>query len=121
MLSDDNGFPSTDDENPSYLGDYSAHMEELFEGDEAESIPPGEETDEDEADFIYSGVDADASSVSYKAQLRDVLGQDHEDGSESDALEVEKSLVLENTEEYSYHNDTTMVGRCHLYQNLSNV
>ena len=122
MLSDDNGFPTTDDENPStYLGDYSAHMEELFEGDEAESNPPGEETDEDEADFIYSGVDADTSSVSYKAQLRDVLGQDHEDGSESDALEVEKSLVLENAEEYSHHSDKTMVGRCHLYQNLSDV
>lgn len=116
MLSDDNSFPTTDDQNPlTYPGDYSAHMEELFEGDETGSNPSGEETDEDEADFIYSGVDADASSVSYKAQLRDVLGQDHEDGSEFDALEVEKSLVLENAEDYSHHSDKTMVGRCHLY------
>jgi hypothetical protein len=116
MLSDDNGFPTTDDESPlTYPGDYSAHMEELFEGDETGSNPPGEETDEDEADFIYSGVDADASSASYRAQLRDVLGQDHEDGSESDALEVEKSLVLENAEEYSHHSDKTMVGGCHFY------
>jgi len=114
MLSDDNDFRATDNENPfTYHGDYSAHMEELFEGDETGSNPPGEETDEDEVDFLYSGVDADTSSMSYKVQLRDLLGQDHEDSSESDALEVEKSLVLENAEEYSHSTDKNMVGRCH--------
>jgi len=110
MFSDDEGLPSIDNDDPlTHPGDYSTHMEELFEGDDTESNPPGEESEEDEADFLYSGVDADSSLTSYKAQLHDVLGQDHEDGNESDVLQVGKSLVLENAEEYSHPSDKTMV------------
>ena len=80
-------------------GDYSAHMEELFEGEEDGSVnghKHGSDDDEEEEEgFLYSGVDADAS-VGYKDQLRDVLGQDHEEDEDDDVLEVERSLILEN-------------------------
>ncbi|KAF9529342.1 Golgi CORVET complex core vacuolar protein 8-domain-containing protein [Crepidotus variabilis] len=90
-------------------GDYSTQMDELFDGedDRDEDMGPKmkfgddeevEEDDDDEDGFMYEGVDADAS-ISYKEQLRDVLGQDHEESEEDDAdevLEVERSLIYEN-------------------------
>ena len=77
-------------------GDYSTRMEEfLNDGDvssEFREHDDEDEEDEEEEAFIYTGMDADDVPIGYKAQLRDVLGADHEDESEA---EVEKSLIIE--------------------------
>lgn len=89
---------SSDDEDVefTYPGDYSTHMQELFDGEE----PAGEdEEEEEEESFIYNGIDAD-TSASYKDQLRDVLDQDQDETeSDNDVLEVEKSLINELQDE----------------------
>lgn len=71
-------------------GDYSTRFEELMSDEEHGSDHAG--SDDDEEGFVYNGVDAEQGG-SYKDQLRDVLGPDHEeDGSEE---EVERSLMQE--------------------------
>lgn len=92
-----------DDAEFTYPGDYSSHMEELFDGEEPADEERSElHDDEEEEDggFIYDGVDAD-TSIGYKAQLREVLGQDHdEEESEADVLDVERSLAHDTQDEY---------------------
>jgi len=87
---------SNDEPDLSYAGDYSSHMEELFDED-AEGSFHGSDPDEDEESFIYNGADVDDTPAGYQERLLDVLGSDHneDDGSEldSDVLEVETSLV----------------------------
>ena len=81
---------SSDDEDIefTYPGDYSTHMEELFDGENS-----ADEEEEEEEVFVYNGVDVD-TSTSYTTQLRDVLDQDHDETeSDNDVLEVEKSLI----------------------------
>lgn len=75
-------------------GDYSARLEELMsdmeDGDSHDGqVDDGD--DDEEGGFVYSGVDA-APSGGYRAQLRDVLGPDHEDD-ELEEHEVEQSLL----------------------------
>ncbi|THU95630.1 hypothetical protein K435DRAFT_723399 [Dendrothele bispora CBS 962.96] len=86
------------DEHP---GDYSTRMEELFEDEEdgPNAHIDGDDS-EDEEGFIYTGADADVSITSYRDQLRDVLGPEHEEEADSvvDAREVEKSLIVEHEE-----------------------
>ena len=98
------GFSEHDeDEEDTHEGDYSTRMEELFD-DENEG-EAGDEDEEDEEGFVYTGQDADESTGDYRAQLRDVLGPDaeEEEESETEELEVERSLlhdrdVVENSE-----------------------
>lgn len=77
-------------------GDYSTRMEELFEEGDDDS----EAHEEDEDDFVYTGMDAaDTSTSTYRDQLGDVLGsedEEEEDGDEdqTEELEVEKSLEV---------------------------
>ncbi|GJE92724.1 WD40 and Vps8 domain-containing protein [Phanerochaete sordida] len=77
-----------------HLGDYSTRLEELMSDDEP-SDDRGQE-DEDEEDegegFFYNGVDAEPSGT-YREQLRDVLGPDHEDDDASDPLEVRQDVL----------------------------
>ncbi|KDR75859.1 hypothetical protein GALMADRAFT_509680 [Galerina marginata CBS 339.88] len=87
-----------------HTGDYSSHMEELFEGEDVDSTTQEDESDDEEG-FLYSGIDAE-TPTSYKAQMRDLLGQDHEDDeSQADVLEVEKSLTSEDAESTSHLSD----------------
>ena len=91
---------------PGAVGDYSTQMEELFDGDEDTGLDEeGHKSDDEdkEGGFFYDGIDAD-TSTRYKEQLRDVLGQDHEEDEEE---EVECSLVLENG--HVYHDDEPLV------------
>lgn len=108
--------PSGDEEDdaeftyPGAVGDYSTQMEALFDGDEDSGLygERHKSDDEDkEEEFFYDGIDAD-TSTSYKEQLRDVLGQDHEEE------EVERSLVLEN--EYFSHEDDEPLVCCHVFK-----
>ncbi|KAG5650521.1 hypothetical protein H0H81_011939 [Sphagnurus paluster] len=77
-------------------GDYSTRMEELF-ADGEEDVVELEDEDEDEEGFLYTGIDAADTPVGYKDQLRDVLGAELTDD-EMDAHEVERSLVLDDSE-----------------------
>ncbi|KAK2463245.1 hypothetical protein APHAL10511_004900 [Amanita phalloides] len=60
FMSDDDDIPDSD-----HPGDYSTRMGELFDD---------EDTDPEE--FVYTGVDADTSTIGYHDQLRDILGQE---------------------------------------------
>ena len=87
-----------DEPDLSHTGNYSSHMEELFEGNQ-----------EDEEDFIYNGVDVLDTPTSYQERLLAVLRPDcnEDDGSESDILEVENSLVYDERID-----DEPLVGEC---------
>lgn len=81
-----------DEDEFTYPGDYSSHMDELFDGDDQdESDQHDSEESSGEEDFLYSGVDADAPAP-YKDQLREVLGQDHDEEPGIEALEAEDTL-----------------------------
>ncbi len=84
------------------LGDYSARFEELMSDGEDEDGHAGEEDEDEEAGFVYSGVDADPTG-GYREQLREVLGQDHEEDELDEEQEVERSLVheVEANEKYA--------------------
>lgn len=75
-------------------GDYTTRLEELLSDGEHDSDAQSE--DEEEEGFCYTGVDADLSTT-YKDQLRDVLGPDHEED-EAEEVEVEHSLLQEVAE-----------------------
>lgn len=87
FLNEDSG---NDEPDLSHVGDYSSHMEELFD-EETEG------SDSEEEGFVYNGADIDDTPAGYQKRLLDVLGSDHngDDGSEFDVLEVENSLVYD--------------------------
>jgi hypothetical protein len=72
-------------------GDYSTRMEELF--DEGESDMPGDDEDDPEEAFVYTGIDAEEALGGYRDQLRDVLEAEHEDDEVVEEIEVEISLL----------------------------
>lgn len=84
-----------------YSEHYSQQMSELFDDDENESadestsnilgnvIESDDEDDEDDGEFVYTGVDSSTDPMPYRDQLRDVLGQEHEEGSPEEAKDLE--------------------------------
>lgn len=93
-----------------YSEHYSQQMSELFDGDandfadESTSNILGnviesdhEEEDEDE-EFVYTGMDSSNEPVPYRDQLRDVLGQEHEEDLVEDAQEVVQSHIDDENE-----------------------
>lgn len=79
-------------------GDYSTRFQELMsDEDEHEENANGIAHDEDEDEgFFYSGVDA-AAAGSYREQLRDVLGPEH-DLDDAEDPEVASSVIHDVTE-----------------------
>src|SRR5260221_384566 len=67
---------------PGVAGDYSTQLEELFDGEEEAE----QRSDNGDEDFLYDGVDAN-TSISYKDQLREVLGQEEADEKEDESLD----------------------------------
>jgi vacuolar protein sorting-associated protein 8 len=81
-----------DGQDDGHLGDYSTRLEELMSDDEGHSGDQ-EDSDDDEGErFVYSGVDAEPAGT-YREQLRDVLGPDHDDDDAYDPLEVEQDVL----------------------------
>lgn len=101
FLNEDSGSLSNDEPDLSHAGDYSSHMEELFDEDAEGSFHGSDPYEDEEEGFIYNGDDVVDTPTGYQERLLDVLGSDHNegDGSEFDALEVESSLV------YDQHTD----------------
>ena len=101
FLNEDSGSLSNDEPDLSHAGDYSSHMEELFDEDAEGSFHGSDPYEDEEESFIYNGADAVNTSAGYQERLLDVLGSDHneDDRSEFDVLEVENSLV------YDQHTD----------------
>jgi hypothetical protein len=94
-LSDDEGLDSHDIHDGSeheLEGDYTAQMEALMEEDDDVPLASHEDDDSDEEDFVYSGVDANLPTSSYRDTLRDVLEQDL-DESDEEREELEESVV----------------------------
>ncbi|KAF8906501.1 Golgi CORVET complex core vacuolar protein 8-domain-containing protein [Gymnopilus junonius] len=98
---DDETYLTEDGDTLTHAGDYSSHMEELFNEDDAEFNSP---TNESEEEFVYSGADAEAA-VSYSAQLRDVLGQDHEGDEEPHTSALESGGPQPSADETVQHFD----------------
>lgn len=80
-------------------GDYTTRLEELL-SDADNTSPSHTDNDEEEEGFFYTGVDA-GPAPTYKEQLRDVLGPDHEED-EQDEVEVEHSLFREVAENEAF-------------------
>ena len=101
FLNEDAGGLSNDEPDLSHVGDYSSHMEELFDEDAEGSFHGSDSYEDEDESFIYNGADVVNTSAGYQERLLDVLGSDHneDDGSEFDVLEVENSLV------YDQHTD----------------
>jgi hypothetical protein len=81
-----------DEDGFTYPGDYSSHMDELFDGeeqDESDQRDSGESSGEE--DFVYSGVDT-GEPAPYMDQLREVLGQDHDEEPGIEVLDAEDTL-----------------------------
>ena len=97
FLNEDSGSLSNDEPDLSHAGDYSSHMEELFDEDAEGSFHGSDSYEDEEESFIYNGADVVDIPAGYRERLLDVLGSDHneDDGSESDVLEVENSLVYD--------------------------
>ena len=78
------------------LGDYSTRLEELMSDDEPSNghAEENEDEDDEEEGFFYSGVDAEPSGT-YREQLRDVLGPEHEDDDASEPPEAEHDVLRE--------------------------
>lgn len=95
--------PHGQQDGPEIEGDYSARMEELFDSDQDESFEHSRhiELSDDEGNAGFGhGEDSSRTKETYKDQLKDVLGSDHEEDVEGEAdddeleeKEVEKSLV----------------------------
>lgn len=97
ILNNAGSLEDEDDDEFTYpgTGDYSTQMEE-FDGEEDSEVE--QKSDDSDEDFLYDGVDAN-TSVSYKDQLREVLGQENENDEEEDEEEeecTEESLIHEN-------------------------
>ena len=97
FLNDDSGSLSNDEPDLSHTGDYSSHMEELFDEDAEGSFHGSDPYEDEEESFVYNGADVVDTPAGYQERLLDVLGSDHneDDGSEFDVLEVENSLVYD--------------------------
>lgn len=83
-------------------GDYSARLEEVMSDEEDSQnahVLSGNEEDEDDR-FIYDGVDS-PPSVTYRDQLRDVLGTDHEEDA-NEQHTINKFLVDNIQEKEKY-------------------
>ena len=82
-------------------GDYSARLEELMSDDDEHGKNGNgvDEEDEDEG-FFYTGVDAPPAG-SYREQLRDVLGPDH-DIDDTEEPEVDNSLIHDVAEKEKF-------------------
>lgn len=89
-----------------YPGDYSTQLEELFDGEEDSESGEAEQRSDNDEDFVYDGIDAD-TSISYKDQLRDVLGQ--EDADEREEEQFDRSLSNGNGVA-SHEDDEPLVG-----------
>ena len=100
---DDHGRDSKTDEQ---THDYSTRMKELF-ADEEEHAEEQHDSDNEEG-FFYAGADANVS-VGYRDRLRDVLGADHEDEDDTEAHEVERSLIIEDSAEHRSDDDEPLV------------
>lgn len=87
-FSDDGADEDHHDDHP---GDYSTRFEELMS--DGENGTNGHEDSDAEEDFIYDGIDADHTQGTYKEQLRDVLGPEHDESDEHEEVEVERSLI----------------------------
>ena len=76
-----------------HLGDYSTRLEELMSDDElSNGRDQADDDEEEEEGFFYTGVDAESSGT-YREQLRDVLGPEHEDDDDSDAPDVDQAVL----------------------------
>lgn len=93
VLSDAEADDVQDDEHP---GDYSTRLGEVMSDEEDFAAGHVDDDNDDEA-FFYNGVDSEPAGT-YREQLRDVLGADHEDEDTSEAQEVEHSLLVHEKE-----------------------
>lgn len=99
----------SDEEHEDHVGDYSTRMDEVFDEGEGDSDALDQEDEEDEEEgFLYTGVDAADVSTGYRDQLRDVLGPELTDD-ETEAHEVEKSLVVDDTNDVIEFEDEASV------------
>lgn len=94
----DHEVTDNDHDDLEHPGDYSTRMEELFEDGENESSHGEDEDSDDEENFLYTGADALDMPAGYRDQLRDVLGPELTDDDEIEAHEVERSLVIEESD-----------------------
>lgn len=78
-------------------GDYSTRLGEVMSDEEELSRGQGHEESDDDEGFFYNGVDSEPAGT-YREQLRDVLGPEHEEDDVSDAQEVEHSLLVHEKE-----------------------
>jgi len=109
---EENGIDRTDVEDYSH---YSQQMSEIMGEDERNEEGDGsadaersqilkgmlesdQEDEEEDEGFVYTGVDASDSSVPYGEQLRDILGQEHDEDTKRDSHEAENSLLLGETD-----------------------
>lgn len=92
-------FSENDQNVEDHQGDYSTRMEELFADGEGEIL----QEDEDEGNFIYSGIDAAEMPTGYTERLRDVLGSEPTDDSETEPSELERSSVMDESEDDEDH------------------
>ena len=93
-MPDQRSFSDEEDEDQvDHGGDYSTRLQELMsDEDEHEENANGATHSEDEDEgFFYNGVDA-AAAGSYREQLRDVLGPEHDLDDAVDA-EVASSVI----------------------------
>lgn len=96
VFSDNEGEDVQDED---HLGDYSTRFDELMSDEDERSTHNAENEETDEA-FFYTGVDSEPSGT-YREQLRDVLGLEHEEDSTSEQ-EVERSLIHDVSEKEDF-------------------
>ena len=111
----DAGSQEDEDEDAefTYPGDYSTQFEELFDGEEdSESGEAEQRSDNDDEYFLYDGIDAN-TSISYKDQLREVLGQEDPEEEQVGSLAHENGIA-------THENDEPLVG-IRLSKNLSSL
>lgn len=101
VISDVDGEDAFED----HAGDYSTRLEELMsdeDGDEtAAGIPGDEDGEENEEGFIYNGVDSEPTGT-YRDQLRDVLGPEHEEDEFEQQGGQENSIIHDIEEKERY-------------------
>jgi hypothetical protein len=97
----DTGSQEDEDEDaeftyPGVTGDYSTQLEELFDGEQ--DSESGEAEQRSDEDFLYDGLDSN-TSISYKDQLREVLGQEEADEKEDESLAYENGAASHEDDE----------------------